>query len=127
MELVQCPDSKLMLPKEFIDQRKALANVINEWLEKVTNSLSHVREVYYLAFSAKFNKFNGEEFEIAKPGISTTLPGFKNNQIVYWIDPKKGIRELLWIVAPHQRGEKMKVQFNKEGVAYLQIKGAMPS
>jgi hypothetical protein len=31
------------------------------------------------------------------------------------------------MVPPKLKGEKLKVEFNKEGVAYLQAKGAMPS
>jgi len=31
------------------------------------------------------------------------------------------------MVAPAKKGEKLKVEFNKQGVAYLQAKGAMPS
>jgi len=127
MVLVRCPDSNLMLPREFIDQRKALVKVINEVLEKATNSLSHVRENYFLSLSAKLSKFNPEEFEIAEPIMTEILPPFKSNQMVYFISPQRGFRELLWMVAPVQKGEKLKVEFNKSGVAYLQAKGAMPS
>jgi len=126
MNLVECPETKLMLPREFVDEKQALKNVIEEWLEKATNSLSHIQENYFLQFSAKFNKFNPGEFEITAPIATFKLPPFKSNTLVWWISPKRGIRELLWMVAPVKKGEKLKVEFNKTGVAYLQAKGAMP-
>lgn len=127
MTLAVCPDSGLMLPKQFIDQKKALVNLINEWLEKVTDSMSHVNENYFLTFSARFNKFTPDEFEINQPVVTYSLPPFKANTIVYWVSPKRGIREILWMVPPNKRGEKLRVEFNTQGVAYLQAKGAMPT
>lgn len=127
MSLLECPQSKLLLPREFVDERIALKNVINELLEKATNSLSHVRDNYFLTLSAKFSKFDASQFEVNEPIATYKIPPFKNNTLVYWVSPTKGIRELLWMVAPTQKGEKLKVEFNKEGVAYLQAKGAMPS
>ena len=47
--------------------------------------------------------------------------------MVYFVSPKSGLCELLWIVAPKKKGQKLKVEFNTKGVAYLQAKGAMPS
>ena len=125
--LMECPDSGLMLPRQFIDQRKALAATIDELIEKAVNSMAHIKETYYLMLNMRFNRFNPEEFEICPPVVTHTLPPFKNNSLVYWVCNKRGICELLWMVAPHRKGEKMRVEFNKSGVAYLQAKGAMPS
>ena len=47
--------------------------------------------------------------------------------MVFWVSPIKGIVELLWMVAAKKKGQKLKVEFNNKGVAYLQAKGAMPS
>jgi hypothetical protein len=46
--------------------------------------------------------------------------------MVFWVSNKRGICELLWMVTRGQ-DNKLKVEFNKTGVAYLQAKGAMPS
>jgi hypothetical protein len=126
-DLMQCPDSGLMLPPSFIDERKALKKVIDEWLEKATSALSHVRDNYFLVFHAKFDKKDPTSFNVSAPKASLKIPPFTSNTLVWWVSPKRGIRELLWMVPPKLKGEKLKVEFNKEGVAYLQAKGAMPS
>ena len=123
----KCPDSGLILPKKFIDQRRALTNVINELVEKAVNSMGKETRNYFLTFSARFGKFNPEEFEINAPMVTFSLPPFKTNTIIYWVSPRRGIKEILWMVPPGNRGQKIQVEFNKEGVAYLQAKGAMPS
>lgn len=121
------PITKLILPDEFIDHKRSLKHVLNKTLEDAVLSLSHIKENYYLVLHAKFNPLNGDEFTISQPVMSYKLPPFTSNQMVFWVSPKKGICEMLWMVAPKKKGEKLKVEFNKEGVAYLQAKGAMPS
>lgn len=121
-----CPNSGLILPKQFVDEKQALKKVIDEWLDRTVMDHQHLDKPYFITFHAKFNKFNPEEFELDAPVISFSLPGFTSNQMVYWVDNKRSICELLWIVPPKRPGEKLKVEFNTKGVAYLQAKGAMP-
>ena len=45
--------------------------------------------------------------------------------MVFHINNERGICEILWMVSPRKKGEKLKVEFNQKGVAYLQAKGAM--
>jgi hypothetical protein len=125
--LMKCPESNLLLPTKFVDEKQALKKVIDDWLENAINSLSHVRDNYFLMFNAKFDKTDSTSFNVNAPVATYKLPPFMSNQLVWWVSPKRGICELLWMVAPKKKGEKLKVEFNKEGVAYLQAKGAMPS
>lgn len=122
-----CPTSGLILPRQFVDEKQALKKVIDEWLDKTVMQHQHLDYPYFITFHAKFNKFNPEEFNLDPPVITDRVPPFTSNQLVWWVDNKRGICELLWIVPPKRPGEKkLKVEFNKEGVAYLQAKGAMP-
>ena len=125
--LTKCPDSGLLLPKQFVDEKSALKKVIDEWLENALSALSHVRDNYFLVFGARFDKNDPSSFNVKAPVATYKIPPFTSNQLVWWVSPKRGICELLWMVAPNKPGEKLKVEFNKKGVAYLQAKGAMPS
>lgn len=127
MNLVQCPTSGLILPSKFVDEKQALKKVIDEYIDKVTRQMSYLKGTYFITLHAKFDKFNPENFNIDAPKITKKLPGFLSNTLVWYVNNTKGICELLWMVAPIKRGEKLKVEFNKSGVAYLQAKGAMPS
>lgn len=127
MDLVKCPESGLLIPRNFVDEKQALKKVIDEWLEKTVLMHQHLKEPYYITFHAKFNKHDPSSFEMDAPVITHRLPGFTSNQMVYWVCNRRSICELLWIVPPKRPGEKLKVEFNKEGVAYLQAKGAMPA
>ncbi len=121
----QCPETGLILPREFIDEKTSLKRSIEEILEKAVNSMQHLRENYFLTFHAMFDKVNPEVFRISSPKATFKIPGFRTNTLVYWISNTKGICELLWMVPPKKDGENIKVDFNIEGVAYLQAKGAM--
>ncbi len=121
------PVSGLLLPTKFIDEKQSLKRSIEEVVEKAVNSMQHVTKNYFLSISAKFDKQDPTVFNIAQPVATFELPPFKNNQLVYWISNSRGIKELLWMVAPAKKGEKLKVEFNKSGVAYLQAKSVMPS
>ncbi len=126
--LMQDPVSGLMLPREFVDQKQALKKVIDELVEKAVSSNSHITRNYYLTLHMKFDRDNSSEFKISQPVASYKLPPFQSNSMVFWVSPKSGICELLWMVAPKKPGQKsLQVEFNKSGVAYLQAKGAMPS
>ena len=126
MSLGVCPTSGLILPKKFIDEKQSLKRSIDQWVERAVNAHQHVEGTYFLVFHAKFNPLDPTEFTIDAPKVTKKLPPFVSNTLVFWICNKRGIQELLWMVAPKKKGEKLKVEFNKEGVAYLQAKGAMP-
>lgn len=125
--LVKCPTSGLILPAKLVDEKLALKKVIDEWVEKSLNAYQHIKGRYFLSFHAKFNPMNPTEFTMDTPKVTETLPPFVSNSIVWYVDNSKGLNELLWVVAPAKKGEKLKIEFNKSGVAYLQAKGAMPS
>jgi len=124
--LMKCPISGLMLPSQFIEEKVALKKVIDDYVENVTRQFSWIDGSYFLTLHAKFDKMNPENFNIDTPKITKKLPSFLSNSFVWWICNRRGIRELLWMVAPTKKGEKLKVDFNQSGVAYLQAKGAMP-
>ena len=127
MSLVKCPGSGLLLPREFVDEKASLKKNIDSLVEDSVNQMSHVKENYFLTIHAKFSPHNPSEFQISQPVATFKLPSFVSNQLVYWVSNQRGICELLWMVSAKKPGEKLKVEFNKEGVAYLQAKGAMPS
>lgn len=126
MNMLQDPTSGLILPRQFVDEKQALKKVIDDILEEAVLANQHLRETYYLTLHAKFDKYDPAKFVVSRPVITHRLPPFTSNQMVFWVSNKKGICELLWMVT---RGadKKLKVEFNKTGVAYLQAKGAMPS
>lgn len=124
--LLQDPVSGLMLPRKFVDEKQALTKIINDYVDKVTRDHQHISGTYFLTLHAKFDRFDPNSFNIDAPKITKKLPPFLSNSFVFWVCNKRGIQELLWMVAPKRPGEKLKVEFNKQGVAYLQAKGAMP-
>ncbi len=124
---MQCPTSGLLLPSKFVDEKQALKKVIDDYVEKAVNELQHIGGTFYLILHAKFDPHNPGNFNIDMPKATRKLPPFTSNQMVWWVCVRRGICELLWMVAPKKPGEKLKVEFNKTGVAYLQSKGAMPS
>jgi len=125
-KLIQDPSSRLMLPERFVAEKQALKKSLNEIVEKAINAIE-INETYFLILQASFDKLDPSKFVVKQIKVSLKLPQFTSNQMVFWVNPKKGIKELLWMVAPKLKGEKLQVEFNKEGVAYLQAKGAMPS
>ena len=125
MNLLQDPVSKLMLPRQFVDEKQSLKKVIDELIESVVNANQHIRETYYLVLHAKFDKFDPSKFMVSQPVITFKLPPFVSNQMCFWVSNPKGICELLWMTS--KKNGKLAVEFNQTGVAYLQAKGAMPS
>lgn len=119
------PGSGLTLPRQFVDEKQALKKVIDELVDKAVLANDHLKETYYLTLHMKFDDFN--QFSISAPIVSFKLPPFTSNQLVFWVNNKDSICELLWMVPAKRAGEKLKVEFNKKGVAYLQAKGAMPT
>lgn len=126
MNLIEDPATGLMLPRQHVDEKLALKKVIDDVVDKAVLANQHIRETYYLTVHAKFDKWDPSQFQISTPVVTYRLPPFSSNQMVFWVSNKKGICELLWMVLRDKNG-KLKVEFNKSGVAYLQAKGAMPS
>ena len=125
MTLSKCPVSGLMLPTEFIDGKQSLKKSIDSLLERVVEDHQHLKGTYFLSLHMRFNRNDPSTFEMSRPVITKKLPPFMSNQFVFWISNDKGICELLWMVS--KKDGKLKVDFNQEGVAFLQAKGAMPS
>ncbi len=123
---MQCPASGLMLPRQFIDEKKALKKVIDEVVEKACSDYSYVKGTYYLTLHAKFDKMNPGTFNISPPTASYKLPRFISNTFVFWVCNRRGICELLWMISSKVPGQSLKVEFNTQGVAYLKAQGAMP-
>ena len=122
-----CDKSGLLLPEKFVDEKESLKKVINEYVDKAVYAHQHLKHPYFLTFHAKFDELNPGEFTMDPPKITDRLPPFMSNSMVFWVNNSSGICEILWMVAPKRKGEKLKVNFNKTGVAYLQAKCAMPS
>ncbi len=120
------PVSGLLLPRQHVDEKLALKKVIDDLVDSAVLSNQHLTYNYYLTLHAKFHDQDPSQFVIDPPIITDRLPPFTSNQMVFWVSNKKGICELLWMVIRGKNG-KLKVEFNKTGVAYLQAKGAMPS
>jgi hypothetical protein len=125
MKMFDCPVTGAKVSGDFLDEKQSLKKSIELLVNKAIGDLSHVREDYFLTIHSKFD--NQGLFCMDNPTASTKIPSFTSNQMVFWISNTRGISELLWMVAPCQKGQKLKVEFNKTGVAYLQAKGAMSS
>jgi hypothetical protein len=119
--------SGLYLQKKFVDEKQSLKKSINDFVDRTIGEYQYLKVPYFLTFHAKFNENDPTVFSIDAPKITKDLPPFMSNSFVWWVDNRRGINECLWMVAPKKKGEKLKVEFNKSGVAYLQAKGAMPS
>ena len=127
MAMTVDPVSGLILPQQFIDQKQSLKKVIDDFVDSTVRENSHLTRTYYLTIHAKFDDGLGGNFRISRPVITYKLPPFQSNSFVFWVNNKKSVCELLWMVSAKKPGQKLKVEFNKTGVAYLQAQGAMPS
>lgn len=125
MTLIKDPESGLLLPSQFVDEKVALKKTIDDLVDQVVNEMSHLRENYFFTLHAKFNKYDSGSFEISAPKVTMKLPPFMSNTFVFWVSNTRGICELLWMTS--KKDGKLKIDFNDKGVAYLQAKGAMPS
>lgn len=124
--MLQDPTSGLMLPRQFVDEKLALKKVIDDVVDRAVLENQNIKDTYYLSLHAKFDNLDPTKFVISRPVITSRLPPFTSSQMTFWVSNKKGICELLWMVT-RGKDKKLKVDFNKTGVAYLQAKGAMPS
>lgn len=124
---MKCSQSGLILPKQFVDEKQSLKKLIDDYVDNTVMQHQYLKKPYFFTFHAKFNPHNPGEFQVDPPKITMKLPPFMSNTMVYWVCNTRGVCELLWTVPPKKQGEKLKVNFNKEGVAFLQAKGAMPS
>jgi len=124
--MIQDSESKLILPESFVDEKQSLKKSLNDLVDKTVSSVKYDSN-YFLTIHAKFDPVDPTIFRISEPKLTKKIPDFKSNSLVYWVCPKRGIKELLWMVAPKKKKETLRVEFNQAGVAYLQAKGAMPS
>ena len=124
-DLLKDPQSGLMLPRTFVDEKQALKAEIDALVDRCVLDNQHLKENYFLLMHAKFNK-SGTTFTISQPVISYRLPPFIANSFVWWVSNSRGICEPLWMV-PAKKNGKLKVEFNTSGIAYLQAKQAMPA
>ena len=120
------PASGLMLPRQFVDEKMSLKKVIDELVERTVLDNQRISHNYFLTLHAKFDKLDSTKFVISPPIITSKLPPFISNQMVFFISNSRGICEMLWMVT-RGKDRKLKVDFNTKGVAYLQAKGAMPT
>lgn len=117
------PHSDLLLPPGFYEERDLLKKYLGMAVDTIVNRNQHRTDPYFIVFHEKSDGENSNQ----KIRIENTIPGFVTNSIVFWVCNKRAICEWLWTVPPKEPGQKMKVEFNTSGVAYLQAKGAMPS
>ena len=125
MSMLVDPGSKLLLPRQFVDEKQALKKVIDDIIDRAVYDNQHIKGTYFLVIHARFDKHDGTTFRVSQPVITKKLPPFVSNQMVFWVNNQKEICELLWMTS--KKNGKLSVEFNQTGVAYLQAKGAMPS
>jgi hypothetical protein len=126
MKSAECLDSELIQSTDLNEEMTSLKKSINKVVEDAVNSVQ-LREDYFLVLHAKFDPLDPSVFVISQLIASLRIPPFCSNTMVFFVSPTKGFIELMWMVAAKEKGKKLKVEFNKKGVAYLQAKGAMPS
>jgi hypothetical protein len=113
----------LLLDKAFIDEKEQMKSYLGKAVDTIVMQNQKRTDPYFIVFHEK----SDAEHSQMKIKVSTELPGFVTNAIVFWVCNRRGICEWLWTVPPSVNGVKQKPEFNTSGVAYLQAKGAMPS
>lgn len=113
----------LLVSPEFLDEKELLKSYLAKAVDTIVMQNQNRSDPYFIVFHEKSDSINSK----MKISVSEQIPNFVTNQIVFWVCNKRGICEWLWTVPPKEKGKKMRVEFNTEGVAYLQAKGAMPS
>lgn len=119
--VVNTPD--LLLHPDFVDEKELMKQYLGKAVDTIVMQNQNKKDPYFVIFHEKSDSFNSQ----MKISLSDRLPGFITNSIVFWVCNKRGICEWLWTVPPKEPKQKMRVEFNTSGVAYLQAKGAMPS
>ena len=119
--LLEKPD--LLIHPDFIDEKEILKKYLGKAIDTIVLQNQDKEEPYFVIFHEKSDSINSQ----MKISLSEVLPGYITNSIVFWVCNKRGICEWLWTVPTREPGKQMRVEFNTEGVAYLQAKGAMPS
>ena len=115
-------ENELLLSPEFQDEKEQLKRYLGKAIDTIVLQNQHRTEPYFIIFHEQSDGVNSRQ----KISVKTYLPSFVTNQIVFWVFNRDGICEWLWTVPPRVKGQKLKVEFNTTGVAYLQAKGAMP-
>lgn len=113
----------LLLHPDFMDEKEQLKEYLGKAVDTIVMQNQHRTEPFFIVFHEKSDSFNSQ----MKISVTTRFPNFVTNQIVFWCCNKRGICEWLWTVPPKEPKKGLRVEFNTEGVAYLQAKGAMPS
>ena len=113
----------LLVDPAFLDEKDLLKSYLNKAIDTIVLQNQKKTDPYFVVFHEKADSINSQ----MKISLSERLPNFVTNQIVFWVCNKRGICEWLWTVPPKEHGKKLRVEFNTEGVAYLQAKGAMPA
>jgi hypothetical protein len=128
-KLFKDPKSGLFLSEQHIEEKEKIKRAIDRVVQEAISApeVAHLQDTYYLSVHALFDSEDKSVFTIDVPRATLKLPRFRSNTMVFWVNPTKGIVDLLWMVAPKKEGKKLKVEFNKTGAAYLQAKGAMAS
>ena len=121
--LLETSESELFLPPDFMDEKEKLKAYLYKAVETIVFRNQKRTEPYFIVFHEQSDGVNSRQ----KISLKTHIPSFVTNQIVFWVNNRDGICEWLWTVPPKEKGQKLKVEFNTTGVAYLQAKGAMPS
>ena len=119
--LLETPN--LLINPDFMDEKELLKMYLAKAVDTIVLQNQRKSDPYFIIFHEKSDSINSQ----MKISLSDLLPSFVTNQIVFWVCNKRGICEWLWTVPPKEPKKKMRVEFNTEGVAYLQAKGAMPS
>lgn len=113
----------LFLPDYFISEKELLKKYLGKAVDTIVLQNQHRSDPYFIIFHEAPDGIYSRQ----KISLREQLPSFITNSIVFWVCNKRGICEWLWTVPPKEEGKKMRVEFNTEGVAYLQAKGAMPT
>lgn len=122
VEWVSCKDSKLLLPKEFWEEKEVLKESLKKAIDRTIEKNSHRKGRYFIVIHSRFDGLKPWMLR-QKIRIRDQLPGFVTNQMVFWVDNTRGVAEWLWSVGPSIK----QIKFNTEGVAYLRAKGAFPT